>query len=288
MNFRVWCCLLSLVVSACAGNPETKQSNLETFPSQAKISQPATDTKAPPPVVAVREYKNRQRSGPDLVVLPGEIKTNDPSFEQSVSINQIADYAEHELQRANFGVIERNTLGPSISELKLAVNMGDTEAVQRLRGGRLQATRFFVAFDILRAEPVAKAKEGFSGPRTSTIMDLLSKTPVNNYLRLDAATVESKEEAKVWLIGLRYRVLDAATTEQIATGYYEEKMELGSKMVGVLGAQQRQETMVTLDTIVQLLVQKAVADIDDKGKPRTEESRPNPSPDSARESTSQH
>ena len=59
---------------------------------------------------------------------------------------------------------------------------------------------------------------------------------------------------------------DANTTEQRATGYTEEKMEVGAKSSSVLGFSEAQKGGVTLDTMVQRLVQKLVWEIDNKYK----------------------
>ncbi|MCX8018011.1 MAG: hypothetical protein N2690_08970, partial [Rhodocyclaceae bacterium] len=58
----------------------------------------------------------------------------------------------------------------------------------------------------------------------------------------------------------------ANTTEQVATGYTEEKMEVGSKSTSVLGFSQGAQGGLTLDGMVQRLVQKLVWEIDAKHK----------------------
>jgi hypothetical protein len=69
-----------------------------------------------------------------------------------------------------------------------------------------------------------------------------------------------------WVIGMRYKVIDAETTEQLATGYTEEKMEVGSNSTSVLGVSQSQQGGVSLDTMVQRLIQKTVWEIDNRYK----------------------
>ena len=72
--------------------------------------------------------------------------------------------------------------------------------------------------------------------------------------------------AGVWVIGMRYKILDATTTEQVAQGYTEEKMEIGAKSTSVGGISSAAAGGVSLDTMVQRLVQKSVWDIDFKHK----------------------
>jgi hypothetical protein len=79
-------------------------------------------------------------------------------------------------------------------------------------------------------------------------------------------SVQTSESSGVWIIGMRYKIINAETTEQVATGYTEEKMEVGAKSTSVLGVSQSQQGGVSLDTMVQRLVQKSVWDIDSKYK----------------------
>ena len=79
-------------------------------------------------------------------------------------------------------------------------------------------------------------------------------------------SVHSSESTGVWLIGMRYKIINAETTEQLAQGYTEEKMEVGAKSSSVLGVSQSQQGGVSLDTMVQRLVQKSVWEIDSKYK----------------------
>jgi hypothetical protein len=65
---------------------------------------------------------------------------------------------------------------------------------------------------------------------------------------------------------MRYKIMDANTTEQVAQGYTEEKMEVGAKSSSVLGVSNSSQGGVTLDTLVQRLVQKSVWEIDYKDK----------------------
>ena len=80
------------------------------------------------------------------------------------------------------------------------------------------------------------------------------------------SSVQTSESTGVWVIGMRYKIINAETTEQVATGYTEEKMEIGATSSGFMGVNQSQQGGVTLDTMVQRLVQKSVWDIDNKYK----------------------
>ena len=65
---------------------------------------------------------------------------------------------------------------------------------------------------------------------------------------------------------MRYKIMNAATTEQVGQGYKELKMEVGTTQTSVLGISEGASGGVGLDTMVQRLVQTAVWDIDSKYK----------------------
>ena len=101
-------------------------------------------------------YANTAIKGPAIIVLPGEVKSNNATFTQRYFPNNIADYAELELSQANFQVLDRANLGSVLREIELAYNLGDPKKAQTLfQKGELQNTRWIVKFDVLRAEKVA-------------------------------------------------------------------------------------------------------------------------------------
>ena len=50
------------------------------------------------------EYANKNKRGPAVIVIPGEIKSNNATFLQKFTSNNIADFGEVELSSANFPV----------------------------------------------------------------------------------------------------------------------------------------------------------------------------------------
>ena len=220
------------------------------------------------------EYVNRNKKGPAVIVIPGEIKSNNATFLQKFTANNIADFGELELSNANFQVLERSDLGPVMKEFELAYNLGDPQAARKFLGmGKLKSTKYVVRFDILKTEQVAAAQQGFDGRALGNIAGALGAFSGSwggaRAGAVGAATLDSVhtgESTGVWVIGMRYKIINAETTEQVAQGYTEEKMELGAKSTAVLGVSQSQQGGVTLDTMVQRLVQKSVWDIDSKYK----------------------
>jgi curli biogenesis system outer membrane secretion channel CsgG len=213
------------------------------------------------------EYANKNKQGPVLVVIPGEIKSNNANFTQKFGPNNIADFAELELSQANFQVLERTNLGPLLNEVSMAYNLGDPQAARKAMGvGKLKTTKWIVKFDILKAEQIAENKKGFDGRAIGGLMGMLGGSTGSYAAGNAVGSVQTNETSGVWLIGMRYKIMDASTTEQVAQGYKELKMEVGANNSSVLGISQGAKGGVGLDTMVQRLVQTAVWDIDSKYK----------------------
>jgi len=220
------------------------------------------------------EYTNANKKGPALIVLPGEIKSSNATFNQKFTSNNIADFAEIELSAANFPVLERSNLGPILNEFTLAYNLGDPEAARKfLRMGKLKSTKYIIKFDILKTEQVAAAQSGFDGRALGQMAGLLGVfsgsrggAQAGTVAGAGIGSVQTGESSGVWIIGMRYKVINAETTEQVATGYTEEKMEVGATATAVLGVHNSQQGGVSLDTMVQRLIQKSVWEIDNKYK----------------------
>jgi hypothetical protein len=213
-------------------------------------------------------YENASRPGPKLIVLPGEIKSNNASFTQKFGSNNIADFAELELTKANFQVLDRSDLGPMMNEIQLAYGAGDPDEARKvMKKGKLKNTKWLVRFDILKAEPVAAQKSGFNGTVASSLIGIFgNNSRTSSAASTVAGSVDTSGGANVWVIGMRYKILDATTTEQVATGYNELKMEVGGRSTSVAGVSSAAEGGITLDTMVQRLVQRNVYDIDAKNK----------------------
>ena len=90
-------------------------------------------------------YTNANKQGPALIVLPGDIKSNNATFLQKFTANNIADFGELELSNANFKVLERSNLGPVLREFEIAYNLGDPQAARKYLGmGKMKTTKYVV------------------------------------------------------------------------------------------------------------------------------------------------
>jgi hypothetical protein len=214
------------------------------------------------------DYSNKGKRGPALVVIPGEVKSNNSGFLQKFGPNNIADFGELELSQANFQVLERANLGPLLNEVSLAYNLGDPDKARKtMQKGKLKTTKWIVKFDILKAEQIAQNKSGIDGRAIGGLIGTLGGwSKGSSAAGQVAGSVETKDSTGVWLIGMRYKIMDANTTEQVAQGYKELKMEVGATGTSVLGISQDAKGGVGLDTMVQRLVQTSVWEIDNKYK----------------------
>ena len=202
-------------------------------------------------------YANVATKGPAIIVLPGDVKSNNATFTQRYGPNNIADYAELELSKANFQVLERDNLGSVLREIELAYNLGDAAKAQVLfQKGALQNTRWIIKFDVLRAEKIAEASGGFSGKTLGNISRMLLGGKTGSVANEGASSVETSEAAGVWLVGMRYKIIDARTTQQVATGYAEDKLEVGSTGLSAFGVSSQRAGGKTLDALVIQLTQK--------------------------------
>jgi hypothetical protein len=121
-------------------------------------------------------------------------------------------------------------------------------------------------FDILKVEKIGAAQKGFDGSAVGNLISSFGRTQGTSLLGSTVGTVRNDERSGVWLVGMRYKIMDAKTSEQIGIGYMEEKMEVGTTSSSALGVSGSATGGVGLDTLVQRLVQKCVYEIDANNK----------------------
>jgi len=273
-SLRCICNLVGLALLAVAPAAAAQPTWGNPSPTAGSETSQKANAAADQTIYQPVTYTNAGKKGPALVVIPGEIKSNNATFLQKFTPNNIADFGEVELSSANFTVLERSDLGSLLKEFELAYNLGDPEQARKfLRMGKLKSTKYVVRFDILKTEQVAAAQSGFDGRTLGAMAGLLGAFSGSHSGAAAGAvggtavgSVQTSESTGVWVIGMRYKIINAETTEQLATGYTEEKMEVGAKSSSVLGVSQAQQGGVSLDTMVQRLVQKSVWEIDSKYK----------------------
>jgi hypothetical protein len=257
--------LASLVLIFAAGSSWAQPAFGNPSPTAGSSTSQAANAAADQAAYKPVDYVNRAKKGPALVVIPGDVKSNNATFVQKFGPNNIADFGEIELSQANFPVLERNNLGNLLQEISLAYNLGDADKARQTMGvGKLKTTKWVVKFDILKAEQISENQKGFDGRPIGALGGLFGG--VGAIAGHVVSNTQTKEGTTVWLIGMRYKIMDATTTEQVAQGYQELKMEVGVNATSVMGVSQSAKGGVGLDTMVQRLVQTTVWEIDSKYK----------------------
>lgn len=273
---------LALFTSGCMETAPKQADASQAAPAPAQASGPTFGNPSPnagtstsnkanaaADAAAYKEvaYKNANKKGPALIVIPGDIKSASASFTQKFSPNNIADFGELELSQANFTVLERANLGNLLNEVTLAYNLGNVaQARKTMQIGKLKTTKWIVKFDILKAEQIAANTKGFDGQAIGGLIGALSGTRAGYATGNVVGSVKTDDSTGVWLIGMRYKIMNANTTEQVAQGYKELKMEVGATRTSVMGISEGAKGGVGLDTMIQRLIQTAVWDIDAKHK----------------------
>src|SRR5690349_2302064 len=154
MNHKTSLCLALTAAACLAGTAAFAQPTFGN-PSPNAGSSTSQQANAAADAAAYKEvdYVNKGKRGPALVVIPGEVKSNNAGFMQKFGPNNIADFGELELSQANFAVLERANLGSLLNEVSLAYNLGDAQQARKtMQVGKLKTTQWIVKFDILKAE----------------------------------------------------------------------------------------------------------------------------------------
>ena len=221
------------------------------------------------PLYQAISYANAATKGPAIIVLPGEVKSNNATFSQRYGPNNIADYAELELSQANFQVLDRANLGSVLREIELAYNLGDPTKAQalfqkgelcKIRAGSSNSTS-----SALRKSPKRVVASLLARSAASPVPSWAGRT--GSVVSQGASSVQTTQDAGVWIVGMRYKIIDARTTQQVAQGYAEDKLEVGATGVRRFsGCRHGRRVARHWTHLVIKLVQKNVVDIDQKYK----------------------
>src|SRR3989440_911862 len=99
--------VLAFAAAVCmsfGSNAVQAQSDNNPSPAAGGSASQKANAAADKAMYRAQTYANAKKKGPNLVVIPGEVKSNNATFTQRYGANNIADYAELELSKANFGV----------------------------------------------------------------------------------------------------------------------------------------------------------------------------------------
>ena len=101
-SVRVLCLALGALAMPAAAQPTFESPS----PTQGSSTSQKANEMADKGLYKPVEYVNAAKPGPAIIVLPGEIKSNNANFMQKFGPSNIADFAELELSKANFKVLE--------------------------------------------------------------------------------------------------------------------------------------------------------------------------------------
>ena len=116
---RTVAAVVGVILSGCAGMGGSTASGPAPATGASARANAAADTAKYQTI----SYANAATKGPAIIVLPGEVKSNNATFTQRYFPNNIADYAELELSQANFQVLDHANLGSVLREIELAYNL---------------------------------------------------------------------------------------------------------------------------------------------------------------------
>lgn len=216
------------------------------------------------------EYANAGQAGPTVMVIPGVITT--PSYEYLVRVSPSAlrDFAESEMGKSNFKVLDRTDQPAMFQEIAVAANLGDSSVLAKFKKYKMAPPRWLVRFDVIEVVPrstgfkqLDKQMAGMAGALMGGMLlgDLGAKAGSAAF-----ASISSAEEHREWTLTLRYSVLDGSTGARIHEGQFSDKAQISKELSGFMGFDTSQAGGLQLFTVTQRLVQKAVQDIDAQHK----------------------
>ena len=104
-----------------------------------------------------------------------------------------------------------------------------------MQAGKLQTTQWIVKFDILKTEQIASNSKGFDGRPVGNLIGILGHGRGAAAGGVAVGSIKTGDTTGVWLVGMRYKIMNANTTAQVAQGYKELRMEVGATNTKVLG-----------------------------------------------------
>ncbi|AGW14322.1 hypothetical protein [Megalodesulfovibrio gigas] len=212
-------------------------------------------------------YENAAHPGPSVVVLPGVITSPSYEFLANVKPDTLLEYGELELGKANFKIVERNSLASIYQEIALAANLGDGSMSARFAKVDLAPPQWLILFDIADVQTQTTAfsysdknSASFAG---ALVGSFFGSAEIGQSVM---GSISNAKEQRAWNITMHYRILDGATGRKLHEGKFTEQATINRELKGFMGVDTAQASGLTLGTVTQRLVQKAVQDIDRQHK----------------------
>ena len=223
-------------------------------------------------------YENAAQAGPSVIVVGGTLTSKTYEFLSQIKADNLREYGELELGKANFKVMEKNSLPNIYQEIAIAANLGDGSVAKRFSKHKITPPQWFVVFDIA---DVSAQTLNFSYTDKNSAM--FAGALMGSFLGSASlgqgviGSINNAKEQRAWNVTLRYRILDGVSGRQLHEGQFTEQATINRELTGFLGVDAAQAGGLTLGTVTQRLVQRAVADIDKQHK-LAAAAEPEPSP----------
>lgn len=219
------------------------------------------------------EYENTSVQGPAVVVMPGVVKSRSVYFLGKYGDSNIKDFAEIELGKANFTLVESADKQPMFTEMACAVNLGDPQALRLFKNKCAPKAKCFVTFDVIEAEPVAWEVKGGSGEVAGMLIELGfliankgESSALGKSLGTAVSSLKKYDYKTTWNVTLRYKVVDAFEGKELCSNEIKEQHVVESQMSSAIGVTNTETGNMTMDTLIQRLIQRAVHEIDKNHK----------------------
>lgn len=216
------------------------------------------------------EYANASQPGPTVIVLPGQVSAVSYEFLARVSPGALRDFAEAEMGKCNFKVLDRAEDQAMFGEIAVAANLGDASVASKFKKFKLTPPQWLVSFDIVEVQARStgfkhtdKQSAAMAGAFMGSLLlgDLGAKAG-----GATLGSISSAEEQREWSVTMRYRVMDGATGELLHEGSFSDTTTVFREIKGFMGFDQTQAGGVQIFRSVQGLVQKSIQEIDEKHK----------------------
>lgn len=215
-------------------------------------------------------YENGAKPGPRVVVLPGEVASSSYEFLAQVKPDGLREFAELELGKANFTVLDKNALGDLHQEIALAANLGDGSVARSFSQHDATPPQWLIILDVVDVKTQTTAFT-FTDKNAAAVAGALmggmflgsAGAQLGSGL---VGSINSAEEQRLWDITLKYRILDGGTGQPLLQGTFTEQATITRELKGFLGVDEAQAGGITLTTVAQRLVQKVVQEMDQKHK----------------------
>jgi hypothetical protein len=126
-----------------------------------------------------------------------------------------------------------------LKEFELAYNLGDPDAARKfLKMGKLKTTKYVVKFDILKTSRSPPRSQASTAARWARWPACSARSRLARRARAGAvggtawAQCTRSEATSVWVIGMRYKIINAETTSR-SHRLHRGKMEVGASSSGV-------------------------------------------------------